>query len=77
MAIKEKVIRVTIEYPDKVIRAYPDQDTLYWDYVMEDETGAVWVYQSHVTSILDMVYRAVINGYKVTLRTKGGDDCVI
>ena len=72
------VIR-SIEIRDKKqsrqIRLFPDAMHLYWDaYVRDEHQETTVYYQMHLTTVLDLLYRAGVQGKEAVIQYKGGDN---
>lgn len=72
------VIR-SIEIRDKKlgrqIRLFPDAKHLYWDaYVRDKHQETTAYYQMHLTTVLDIVYRAGVQGMEAVIQYKGGEN---
>ena len=75
------VIRA-VEIRDKknkrTIRLFPDQQHLYWDaYTIQEGVGVYQYYQMHVSTVLDIVYRAGVSGMEARILYKGGDELAL
>ena len=64
---------ILIEDPSisKTMTMFPDKSCTYWDVSIREKTGVYWYYQMHLTSIVDLLYRAGQNGQKVKIRYQG------
>lgn len=61
----------------KTIRLFPDQQHLYWDvYTIQEGVGVYQYYQMHVSTVLDILYRAGASGIEAKIIYKGGDNVV-
>ena len=59
----------------KTIRLFPDQQHLYWDaYTIQEGVGVYQYYQMHVSTVLDILYRAGASGMEAKIIYKGGDN---
>ena len=57
------------------ITMMPDRQHLYWDAITRDKHNEQYMYnQMHITTVLDIIYRAGVQGHEVKLRYEGGDD---
>lgn len=65
---------ILIEDPSisKTMTMFPDNHCTYWDVSIREKTGVYWYYQMHMTSIVDLLYRAGQKGQKVKIRYQGG-----
>ena len=58
----------------RIVRCMPDQQHLYWDVSVKADDQVQMYYQMHISTILDLIYRAGIMGRQCKLIYKGGDD---
>ena len=62
----------------ETIRLFPDLQHLYWDaYTIKEGVGVHQYYQMHVSTVLDILYRAGASGMEAKIIYKGGDECDI
>ena len=60
---------------NRTIKLFPDKAHVYWDAYTTDKHNRQSVYyQMHLTTILDMIYRAGVQGHEVKLQYEGGND---
>lgn len=59
----------------RTITLMPDRQHLYWDASTRDKHNEIYTYnQLHLTTVLDLIYRAGVQGHEVKLKYEGGDD---
>ena len=70
-----RAIEIRDKKQGRQIRLFPDQQHLYWDAYVRDKHGEQTVYyQMHLTTVLDLLYRAGVQGQEAVIHYKGGDD---
>lgn len=63
-----KSIQIKDQSKDKEMICFPDRQLLCWDVSVRERTGVYWYYQMHITSIMDLIYRAGRDGLLVSIR---------
>ena len=70
-----KAVEIRDKSKGRQIRLFPDQQHLYWDaYVRDKHVEQTVYYQMHLTTVLDLLYRAGVQGREVKIEYIGGDD---
>ena len=70
-----KAVEINNKKDQRTVFLFPDQQHIYWDAYTRDKNNVQSVYyQMHLTTVLDMIYRAGVQGYEVKLNYIGGDD---
>ena len=70
-----KAVEIRNKKDQRAVKLFPDQQHLYWDvYTIDKHNRENVYYQMHLTTILDMIYRAGVQGHEVKLRYEGGDN---
>lgn len=63
--------------PIRTTRCFPDDQHLYWDVSNSENGRSWWYYQMHLSTVLDLIYRAGLDGHKVYVEYKAGDKVVL
>lgn len=66
-----KAILIEDTSKNKIMTMFPDKHHIYWDVSIREKTGVYWYYQMHLTSVIDLIYRAGVNGQKLKIRYEG------
>lgn len=70
-----RAIEIRDKKQGRQIRLFPDAMHLYWDaYVRDKHQETTAYYQMHLTTVLDILYRAGVQGYEAAIQYKGGDE---
>lgn len=74
MALQTRVNGVIITAPEETISCYPSSDRMYWDLCRHKENGITWYYSTHLTVIMDLLYKAGREKWNVKLKLEGADE---
>lgn len=66
-----KAILIEDQRKGKTTTCFPDKQLTYWDVSIREKTGVYWCWQMHFITIVDLIYRAGIDGHTVKLRYEG------
>ena len=70
-----RAIEIRDKKQGRQLRLFPDATHLYWDaYVRDEHQETTVYYQMHLTTVLDLLYRAGVQGREAKIEYIGGDD---
>lgn len=71
-----KAIELQKPQEGELWRFFPDKNNTYFDCSVKLRSGCYWYYSMHITTVLDRIYEAGKNGWKVNLVYQdGGVNC--